>query len=386
MLGNYQEKQEKEQAKLKNQTTVSPGAFFLVENFFEKTIGDFVDQKWMALLPSRIQFETMMQSTYFLYDSINKYPAGIDIFFFFTVPVMLIIAIFMLVFIIIEYGQVFMEYLSWLISHIIFKNKNPNLYGLVFDIDDRSLVKWVKIIFQNNQTHQKYIRYSDEQGMVYFGNMPKGEYNYESIKNGYKNYIVKDIENKIFLSKPIAINNSVSITDENNQIALPIESEISLERKIIFEKKRLLYKIKKIFIYNFELMTGIGFTIAFLWMIFVDPKIAIGLIGFILINNLIYRTVIRQQKYTGQIFDQDNKPKSFIKLSLFRNDIFYLNIWTDVWGKFTIGNLEEGAYDIKLNNHYTFLSKPDYYQGQAWNNAIKNTSLPMKAIIGKINA
>ncbi|HPH78823.1 MAG TPA: carboxypeptidase-like regulatory domain-containing protein [bacterium] len=375
LLDEYQQKQEKEQAKLKNQTTYQPGTFFWLENFSEKTIGNFVDNKWMALLPTKMQLETMMQTVYQVYLFINKYPAGIDIFFFFTVPVMIAITIFMILFVIMEYGQLFLEYLQWKIDQTFWAKSNKMTKVYVFDIDDYSVIKYAKIIFTNSNTHQKIVLYSNEDGWLNIERLSAGEYSYEIIKQGYKNYLVRDIDDGYFMNKMIIKNNNFSIDEGEKNIALPAESEMDLERKVVFEKKRLLYPAKKFCIYNFDLMTGVATTTSLLWMIFVDKRIGIIIIAYILLNNIIFRTVIRQKEYFGQVTDKNGTSKPFLKLSMWANNVLLMNVWTDIWGKFNLDNCNVGDSDcvIKLNNNYKFIAKDGLYYGQD----LKNVQQPV---------
>jgi len=366
MLTNYRIEQEAKQAKEKMLAAMGKnkiGTFTAFESFSEKTVGEFLLNDWKSLLPTREQIEFAMSSTVYIYNFVNTYQAGIDIFFLLTLPLSIILIVLVFMFVFLDHSSSFFEYLYYLIKKP--KKSNSNKTGVLFDVYSLYRIPYAKIVLRNIQTNSKHDLVSDLGGNIDLTNLENGEYNYEVQKHGYKTHILDEFDLQYFQDTIIARDNNI-IVDDNMKISMPAERLISLERKHTNDKASIFYKPKNWFLGGLSTWISVGCLIMVLYMIFINMYYPIVISIYLLLAYIIYYAVIKTHCSWGIVYYIDNKKATGEKMELHRNDCLFGVEWTDFEGKFGFDGIERGTYSIKPGDKWKIVSNSRYYDGRAF--------------------
>ncbi len=364
MLSRYQKEQEAKQKKAKEALEVNKvGTFIAFESITEKTIGEFLVNDWKALLPTREQMEFAMSSTVYVYNFVNTYQAGIDIFFLLTLPLGVVLIVLVFMFVYLDYSFNFFEYLFYLLKRP--KSNDKNKIGILFDDYALSRIPFAKIVLRNMQTNSKHELVSDKNGLINMDAIADGEYNYEVQKHGYKTHILDDIELGLFQDMPVAKDNTLTVSS-GGKVAMPVERLVSLERKYTNDKASIFYKPKSWFLSGLPTWISIGCLIMVLYMIFIDIYYPLAVCGYLILAYAIYHSVIKTHCSWGMVYSLNNTKATGEKLELFRNQILFGATWTDFEGKYDFEGIDTGTYTIRPGGKYKIAPMKRYYKGDCF--------------------
>lgn len=363
MLIAYQQEQEHKQAKENKKDVTKMDTFSTVEILAEKNLGSFLKNDYLSLLPTRQQIEFFMRSTIYVYFFIKTYQAGIDIFFLLTLPLLVALTVGLFMFVYLDYLNEFFEFLYANLKINRNKLESANKKAVVFEHKSLHRVSNAKIILDNVVDHTKITTACDRDGNVDLSSVPNGEYYFEIQKNGYKPNIIEDVDLVNFLEMPVAKNNQFSVTDDCI-IALPVESEIDLERKKLNDKASIFYRPKIWFLTNASSAVMVGLLVIVLYIIFINTPFSLAMMAYLSLAYLIYNSVIKRHQSWGRVYDSTTGgPATNIKIELWKNDQLFEVVWSDFDGKYSFAKLNDGIYFVKVDSRYHIVNQRCYYSG-----------------------
>jgi len=355
----YAEQERRRQAELEEKPAVS--LWTIASNFVENDFGDFLANNYLVILPFRSQFNIALKSFAAVIKFIKTYQAGVDILMFLINPYLIVVSLILSWYLIIYNLNNVWSGLNYL-GYLVTRKREKNFDGIVFDIDDQHRVPWAKIVFRHNQTGQNTAVYSDSEG-AFSTFLESGDYSYEIEKNNYRNYVEYNHPGETFLGYPVALDNIK--VNSHNKYALPTASLLSLSRWNRHLKDDWNYHIRYALLNNITAITSISYLAMGLWLIFINDYRLWIYLGIITLAYAFYFIFERMNRFDGVVYLTNGKKAGLINLVLKNEDKTLLSIWTNHEGKFKIGNIPDGVYQLAvIDDDYGMEKETGFYQGE----------------------
>lgn len=351
--------------KSENEDTIVTSSYLSVIDFvLEEHFGNFLVKNWQVLLPTIEQQQFLLDSIWETNLFIKKYPAGIDIMIFVTLPYILLLSLITVFVIIFSWWRIWESWRYWIHRLTTPRQCQACLTGILYDVKSKSTVALAEIVIRNTN-HKTYRAVTSWEGNFSFHDIPAGEYTYEVHKYGFKEYVLDEPSQKYFRDIPL-LYGSITIDCQSQKIVLAAERIVDVERSVNTMKSEYWYLPQKWFWQNINPIFTIGLIFGLMWMFFTDHSYINYYLLLLFAGYVLYRKVLRIKNPWGRVVSPLAHLYDNIELHLIRDGEIYDTTWTDWKGRFSFGEVDSGKYMIGVaNRRYKIaLNSPGTYQGE----------------------